>query len=173
MDSDYHLQEETKNRIKEANSNGIRLHIWKRKELENYLLVPDAIQRLIVKSARKRKNLPDVPRIRKILMDIANRMKQDVIDSFAQEFRIAQPRLSVADWNEAARKLVEPSWGSFKGRMSRVGGKSLLSGVNRWAQEEFGVSFNNTRLAAELGRAEIDDEVVSFLRSFEDNEPLS
>jgi predicted ATP-dependent endonuclease of OLD family len=172
LDSDYHLLQETRGRLKEADNNRIRLHIWKRKELENYLLVPDAMQRLIEKSARKRKNVPDAPTIRQVLMDLANKMKQEVIDSFAQEFRTAEPKLSVAHWNDSARKLIEPSWGSFKGRMARVGGKTLLTEVNKWSQKEFGVSFSNVRLAAELQRGEIDDEVVSFLQAFEENEPV-
>jgi hypothetical protein len=172
LDSDYHLEEEIKSRIKEAEDNQIRLHIWKRKELENYLLVPEAIQRLILKFSSKRKNLPGSQQIRDAMVGIAERMKQGVIDPFAQEFRLVQPRLAVQNWNESARKLIEHSWGSFTGKMSLVGGKSMLTELNRWSQAEFAASFTNTRRAAELVRGEIESELVQFLQPFEENEPL-
>jgi energy-coupling factor transporter ATP-binding protein EcfA2 len=172
LDSDYHLEEEVGGRVQEADNNQIRLHIWKRKELENYLLVPDAVQRLIVKFSSKKKNLPGAQQVREAMIRIAEAMKQEVIDSFAQEFRLAQPRLAVQNWNESARKLVERSWGSFAGKISLVGGKSMLAELNKWSQAEFAASFTNARLAAELLREEIDGEVVQFLQAFEDNEPL-
>jgi energy-coupling factor transporter ATP-binding protein EcfA2 len=172
LDSDYHLEEEIKGRIREAENNGIRLHIWKRKELENYLLVPEALQRLIAKLSRKKKNLPGTQQVREAMVKIAEGMKQGVIDSFAQEFKLAQPHLAVPNWNQSARELVEISWGSFKGKMSIVGGKAMLAELNKWSQGELTVSFTNARLAVELTREEIDDEVAQFLQAFEENEDI-
>jgi hypothetical protein len=172
LDSDYHLEEEIKGRIKEAENNGIRLHIWERKELENYLLVPEALQRLIVKLSRKKKNLPGTQQVREAMVEIAEGMKQGVIDSFAQEFRLAQPQLAVPNWNHSARKLVELSWRSFTGKMSMVSGKSMLAELNKWSQKGLAVSFTNARLAAELTREEIDDEAVRLLEAFEENEAV-
>ena len=40
LDSDYHVREEIDQRLKEAKGKNISLHIWQKKELENYLLVP-------------------------------------------------------------------------------------------------------------------------------------
>ena len=53
LDSDYHVPQQTTERLSHASAKGIRLKIWSRKELENYLLVPTAIQRL-VDSLRKK-----------------------------------------------------------------------------------------------------------------------
>ena len=47
FDSDFHVEEEKKQRLLDAKSNDINLHIWNKKEIENYLLVPSAICRLI------------------------------------------------------------------------------------------------------------------------------
>jgi energy-coupling factor transporter ATP-binding protein EcfA2 len=172
LDSDYHLKEEIEDRIKEAKYNEIRLHVWKRKELENYLLVPETLQRLILKLSRKKKNLPGTQRVRDVMIEIAEGMKQDLIDSFAQEFKLAQPKLAVPNWNRSARNLVERSWSSFEGKMSIVGGKCMLAELNKWSQAELAVSFTNARLAAELTREEINSDVALFLQAFEENEDV-
>src|SRR5439155_18436202 len=43
FDSDYHTEEEKIKRLEDAKANEINLHIWSKKEIENYLLVPSAI----------------------------------------------------------------------------------------------------------------------------------
>ena len=172
LDSDYHPPEEVAETLKEARDNGVRLHIWKRKELENYILVPDAIHRLIVKAARRKARVPGPQTIQDQMMKIAETMKQDVIDSCADEFRKRNPRLAMSAWNQAARDIVEPLWGSFEGRMSRVSGKTMLAKLVEWSQREFGAAFSNVRLAAELRTPEIDRELVQFLEGFEQNEEV-
>lgn len=54
LDSDYHTQEAISARYKEALRVGVRLHIWQRKEIENYLLVPSAIMRVMLAKVRKK-----------------------------------------------------------------------------------------------------------------------
>jgi hypothetical protein len=56
--------------------------------------------------------------------------------------------------------------------MSIVGGKAMLAELNKWSQGELTVSFTNARLAVELTREEIDDEVAQFLQAFEENEDI-
>ena len=58
LDSDYHLNEEKKLRYKEAKKHLINLHIWKKKEIENYLLSPTIIQDTL-----KKEEVGDVPSI--------------------------------------------------------------------------------------------------------------
>ena len=40
LDSDYHTPQQITARLAQAADAGVDLHIWKRKEIENYLLVP-------------------------------------------------------------------------------------------------------------------------------------
>ena len=54
FDSDFHTDEEIAERYEEARQNRVYLHVWQRKEIENYLLVPDAISRLIARRTRKK-----------------------------------------------------------------------------------------------------------------------
>ena len=47
FDSDYHTKNEQTERYHQAVERGINLHIWRRKEIENYLLAPTVIARVI------------------------------------------------------------------------------------------------------------------------------
>ena len=172
LDRDYHLPKEIEALMREAENNGIRLHVWSRKELENYLLVPSAIWRLIIKTLPRKATIPDEKEVEQAMVHIAHTMKQGLIDSFAEQFRLLEPRLAVQKWNESARVWVEKWWGSFEARMSIVPGKAVLSELNKWSQSSFSVSFTNAKLAAELSRLEVDAEVVQFLEAFEQNEPV-
>lgn len=52
FDSDFHTEEEKSKRLLDANEHEINLHIWNKKEIENYLLVPSAICRAIKKKEK-------------------------------------------------------------------------------------------------------------------------
>lgn len=54
LDSGYHTDTAIDARIDEAKGHGIQLHVWARKEIESYLLVPTAIHRLIEGRIAKR-----------------------------------------------------------------------------------------------------------------------
>jgi hypothetical protein len=45
FDSDYHTEEQIAERYDEATKRGVELHIWTKKEIENYFLVPNAVFR--------------------------------------------------------------------------------------------------------------------------------
>jgi hypothetical protein len=85
FDSDYHTKEQIQERQIEGENKGIRVKIWNKKELENYLLVPSALSRLIHRLAREKKALPDEECVRQKLDEIAEKLKESVIDGIADE----------------------------------------------------------------------------------------
>lgn len=60
FDSDFHTPGQIANRKAEALKKGLDLHIWERKELENYLLTPTVIRRVIVKRLRGEEKAPTI-----------------------------------------------------------------------------------------------------------------
>lgn len=82
LDSDYHNNEEIKNRYKDSHDKRVSLHIWQRKEIENYLLVPTALFRIISSGKRSSKSL-SIEIICDKLEEIAETFKEDVTDNYA------------------------------------------------------------------------------------------
>lgn len=166
FDRDYHTAEQIRSRLEEADKKGIRLKIWNKKELENYLLVPSAISRLLGKLGRGRKNYPDETAIRSKLEEIAENLKDTVIGGIADEIPRATGISASTAYNVARTKVAE-TWNSFNGKMALISGKEALTALNRWCQDNFKISFTTVRLASELRLNEIDPEVQNFLSAIE------
>src|SRR5450631_494253 len=104
LDSDYHTQEAISARYDEALRVGVRLHVWRRKEIENYLLVPTAICRVI--QARSPKTIDDLTedRVKSRLQKIAETQKDKVFDAISQEALAENRAKGIKFANAIARK---------------------------------------------------------------------
>lgn len=170
LDSDYHIPDEIDERLRESKTRKISLHIWQKKELENYLLVPEAIHRLIGQKAISGKAAPSLHAIKKVLQQIAADLLQDTVDSFATCIHARDRKITVATANQRARELVAQRWNSLADRLSVVGGKKALARIAEWSQKNFGVSLGVASLAAALTVEEIHSEVKDVLSALEGNQ---
>ena len=173
LDSDYFDEAQKRKRLEEAMERNIRLKIWDRKEVENYLLVPGAIVRVL-----QQRN-PPADAIRPTAEGIANQieliadaMRNDTTSAIAEQIKESDRRLSTKTTFDLAIQRVERAWESTEGKLSVVSGKAVLSKLNEWLQQNFGMSFTNRKLASELTLQEIGAEMRAFLEAFENNESL-
>jgi hypothetical protein len=173
LDSDYHTAEEIEARMKDAKDRGVQLHIWKRKEIENYLLVPQAIQRLLARSIVKNKTPPTLEDIIAQLDVIAQNLKDEVLDSLASAIQHRNRGMDAGTANKKARERIEQLWQTADGRLSIISGKSALSALSQWGNHNFGASFSSLRVASELRSDEIDAEVKAVVSSIEEVEPFT
>jgi hypothetical protein len=60
FDSDFHTPAQIAARCADAREKGMNLHVWSKKELENYLLVPRAIHQVLVARSREERVVPAV-----------------------------------------------------------------------------------------------------------------
>lgn len=167
LDSDYYPPELKNKRLEEAKNKNVELHIWKKKEIENYLLIPDAIYRVLYKRIRKKKELPKVNEIQKKINKIVSSLKNSTIDSFSQEIYNLDRSKGISSANRKARKIVEESWSSFDDRVSIVSGKEVFSKLSGWSQRKYGVSFGAPAILSEINRNEIDSEITYLIDKIE------
>jgi hypothetical protein len=167
LDSDYHTPKEIEDRLKDAADKKVRLHIWSRKEIENYLVVPAAIRRVI---AGKCVSPPSIDQIISKLREIAEAVKDDVVDNFADSFRNEDRGKGQQAANRKARELVGLAWSVGEGALHRVSGKGLLSGISEWGKREFGVSFGIAAVLRALRREDLAPEVVGVISAIDANE---
>jgi predicted ATPase len=169
LDSDYHTDDQKERRLQEAKERQINLHIWKKKEIENYLLLPNVISRLIGKKGSSA--APSEAAVWKKTIQIANKFKDEIIDNYAEEI-IATQRRGTKNAYQSARTLVATKWKTNGGILSLVPGKRMLAKLSLWSQDNFQVAFSSFQIAQELRRSEIDPEVVAVIRSIEDHAPF-
>jgi len=145
LDSDYYPPKIIHDRYKDAADKNVHLHIWKKKEIENYLIQPSVIKRII--DQKENKGSPSVIEIENKINEITANLRDKTVDSFSQEFHIIARSNGIASANKKARKIVDDSWSTITGRVGIVSGKKVISKLASWAKENYGVSFSAYRLA--------------------------
>lgn len=172
FDSDYHTEQEIKERYEQANKSHMNLHIWNQKEIENYLLNPSAIFRLIRRRATELVRLDVTEKqVRTQLDNVISEMREDVLDQIANEnHKKFKSDVSVA--NKYARERIEHARQSQYGLASLVSGKKVIAEMSGWANDKFNVSFSPLAIAKEIYVDEIPDEMKRVLAAIETGDRL-
>jgi len=166
LDSDYHSQTEIEDRLNEAKEIGICLHIWTKKEIENYLISPTAMFRILKRNSRTSKPLT-VRIIENKLEEIAEEMKTEITDKFADEIQSKNKKWQPSTVNKEARKIVESVW---KKKLDIISGKELINKFNNWCNSQYKTSLSINGLARELTHEEIPDEAKKIIKAIEKNQ---
>jgi hypothetical protein len=169
LDSDYHTPTEIEARQKDAQAKNVRLHVWQRKEIENYLIAPAAIQRIISQSCPAP---PTVDEIKRKLVEIAESKKHEVYDNYLESFHVGDKAKGTQTANQRARAYLDPIWAGEFGGLHRVSGKAVLSALSDWSKSVHGVSFGVATILSNLRREDLAEEVEAVLASIEGNEPF-
>lgn len=148
LDSDYHTEDEIRERYLEAIDRGVNLHVWGRKEIENFLVHPKAILRVLA-SRVKGNGAPNEADLLIKILEICEEQRSSVEDGFAPAIMQANRKLEVISANKSARKRVHEIWRNEKDRATIVSEKYLLGKLSEWTQKDFGV------LGSRLGRLQL------------------
>lgn len=172
LDSDYHAVGEIEKRYQEAEAKDVQLHVWNKKEIENYLLSPPAISRFITKHAAKRTSTPSLEDIENQLTLLANEIEEEILDAIATECWNSDRSMGHTGANRAARQRIQAVRDEDGNILRLVPGKQLMSQLSEWSNTEFGVSFSTANIAREMRRSEISPEMINVVRSLEEGIPF-
>lgn len=172
LDRDFHTPDQIQEREDKASRKNVQLHIWSKKEIENFLVKPELIHRVIVNRTPLEIDPPTQEDVEAQIRQICEDLYNDTIDNFAQEFLNDDRGRGVQKANRAARNLVDSVWDTEQERISVVSGKRLISAISQWAQQNFQASFGVGALLIELRADEIDSEIWDVLRAVDRGEDL-
>ena len=167
LDSDYHSDPEICSRYEEAAARGVQLHVWSRKELENYLVEPRAIRR-VLQSRIKDQDVPTEPEIWKKILEICENERRSVEDGIALALIQANRKLDLITANRMARSRVDQIWKTQANRPRMVSGKDILSKLSEWTQEEFGTAFGAPAVARQMTATGIPAELADVIAAIEE-----
>lgn len=172
LDSDYHVPEELQNRRDDAHQRHVELHIWQRKEIENYFVMPDVIARIICRRdpALALEDLTET--IGSRIHEIVAMLENIVFDGFATRFRDLNPRGNVAEANRQARRLLAGIFIDPESALARVSGKEVLRQLNGWLHEEYGRAVSLRDILREIRHAEVPSEVRNVIDVIEHARPF-
>lgn len=167
LDRDYKTDDEVHEIVNGARAQGLQIHIWRRKEIENYVLIPAAIQRYIASNVVGSKKPPTIDVVTQRLEKICNDHENDIVDNVATAILDRDRGKGVKHANTVAREWVKKSWNSLEGKVCLVPGKTAISELSGWSKGNYGVSFGANTIARTLLGSEIDSEIVAVIGTIE------
>ena len=164
-DRDYYPNREELLSERNAFDPNVQYYVWEKNEVENYLLVPKALCRLVVNSDRP-------------LLNVSQEMEQKIsqlIDASREEVGDHCVSVHYYYWNTVkkcgydagtlsrkAREYVKENW--EKDRVAMTDAKGfVLPGIKRWMQEKGLSAFSDKKLAESLLPAELAPEVAQLM----------
>lgn len=167
-DRDYFTEATIKAREEEAAKHNVYLHIWKKKELENYLILPSAITRFIIKKRSDLSYLEVEAEVVKEVDRLCEDMKQDtwdcILDILTKERENQRKELSTI--RKHYQPKFEEEWQDRSRRLSIVGGKQLFISLSDRMKSCMNVSFSDKQIASEFTCDEIPQEIKDVFNAF-------
>lgn len=132
----YRTFEEVRLRRQEAKEKGINLHIWDKKEIDNYAINPDVIFRYL--NTNKHKEGLTIKQLKDKINEIIDGMHDDVMNCMAVELQ-----MNDAGRNELA---MEEAWEELNERWREpidvISGRRFFNQLSAWTLENYGVSIS-------------------------------
>jgi energy-coupling factor transporter ATP-binding protein EcfA2 len=173
MDKDYRCDREREAITTECRTFCDYVSIHKRKEIENFLLVPAAMDRAAVRrvtdQAKRTGGDKRYSGDATALLDAFAQVKKSYVSGqyIAERGRFERtnsPKLSQATVAEAALNELETCWCDVSGRLKVIPGKEAVSMFNQYLQSEYGISVTPASIVDAMRVDEIPDEIKNLLR---------
>ena len=149
----------------------VPVHVWNRKEIENYLLSPPALARAITRSLTERRRRSGwtpthAPDVVKLLMEVTDELKHDVQGQLIEK-HAAFTRKSGKATATAAKEITrqfDARWSSLEGRIELVPGKEVLSRLNTRLRRDCDAEVSRARLIASMTLDDYPSEIRRIVR---------
>ena len=162
----YHTMDEIHERRVDARDRKINLHVWDKKEIENYAINPDVIYRYLTTS--KRKGEITIEMLNDKINEIVAGMKDEVLNGITAEIQ-----RNTSGLNEDA---MEDAWEELNNRwiqpLDIVSGRRFFINLSMWTQENYGVSVSARQVVSFFRPEEVPYEVQIVISAIMDGEPL-
>lgn len=163
-DKDYRDERVVQKYLDEAQEKHLILHIWSRKEIENYFIVPEVLFSYIPKEFGL-----DYEQFLSELDDLLEHEKDSVFDAYANQYRVDSKFLSsgeqwdVSRCNREARIYFNSHWQTLDDKISLVNGKSFIKKIRNQFQTKYGVDVTITKILNSFDKDNIPKEMQEFL----------
>ncbi|MFD7081279.1 ATP-dependent endonuclease [Streptomyces sp. NPDC059918] len=161
LDRDYRSQIQVDAVVAKFSEVDVHAHVWAKKELESYLLIPSAIARLCKCSEGE---------VRGFISDILSGMERGVFARILAERQAAEKSSgrSVATITEAVMAEFDRDWQSEGFRYRACPPKEVLAQLNAKLQSEGFRAASFDAIAASVIETELADEMVTVLRRIDE-----
>ena len=173
-DRDYACPEQVQSILDELRAHVALAHIHERKEIENYLLVPEvlcrAMQSAVSERARRLGEQSAEPgSIVEILERLTGPLKGRVQSQYIARRTeyLRRTGRDAATIAEETLEWFEPIWGCLETRMEVVPGKDVLKLLRDELQSQYAISLTDHRIVGAFKPKEIPADLANLLRALD------
>jgi hypothetical protein len=167
--------EQLKDILDELNKHLFFAHIHRRKEIENYLLAPDVLERALHKGmrelARAGVEVIEDESILKILERITKKYRKYVQAQFIgkrnEYLKSKRSKKNEATIAEEAIEEFERKWKDINTRLEIVPGKEVLSDLRNEIQTKYKINLTDYKIIDEFRESEISPDLLKLLSELE------
>jgi len=175
FDRDYRSEPEVTNELESLRTFCDYAHIHSKKELENFLLVPDtldrAIAQVVAEQNRRTGRATSSRSISSLLTEITDSMKHDVQAQYLKRqlpFERSLARgLDDATVTSALLAAFDNRWNDLEARLDMVPGKAVLSALNAHLQRTVGVTITPRLIIEAMLVSDIAPEMKDIITALE------
>ena len=174
FDRDYFSNEEIEVVLQKLSIRFPAVYIHERKEIENYMLVPEPLNRAIQKTIRERNRKMGIDDpgdfdVAQELTLISNEYKSYIMSQLAGK-RSDFIRKTGKDTSTVTREVldsVEDKWANLETRLALVPGKIVLKRLREKLKAHFSINLTDIRIIDEFRTDEILADLVRLLRNLD------
>lgn len=170
FDRDYRCDEEINNIQDDLGKHLEFSHIHGRKEIENYLLVPNVLEKAFKKSVREREKrtgstIAESDSILRIIDNITSTMKIDIQSQYLARRAeyLRNSGLDQATINRDSMQKFEEKWNKIETRLEIVPGKEVLRQLRAELQRIYAISLTDFKIIDEFSVKDIPDDLRDLL----------
>ena len=177
FDRDYRSEREVSSTKAELSKFSVFVHVHERKELENYLLEPPAIERALHRqiSEHNKRSEQEVlcdEDVQQMLVSLSEPLKHKVSAQFQAKRSVFEksksPSLDPATITQRLLDEFEAIWSEWAQRRNVIPGKELLSILNQYLQDKYKVTLSGTAIVASMQPDEVPSEIRSLIDHLEE-----
>lgn len=168
-DRDYFCEGYIDDINKELESSLHMIHIHDKKEIENYLLNSHVIQRVVDKSASKKKFGANFD-VEKAIWEITEKYKSGVQAQLIAKKQAFRKNGSGKDPSTVALEVIkefDKECSDLSGRLRVFGGKEILKDLRRRLDTELSISLTDAKIINEFRPGEIPADMVDLIKKLE------
>lgn len=175
-DHDFWCDEEIEETLKKLNEHLSFAHIHNQKEIENYLLNIDVLDRVLIKSISERNRRAGVEiqleeTVTSILERITSSHKIEFQGQYLSKYvsfhKKNSPGIDVSTLTIAASSRFENEWSVMSERLKIVGGKAVLKGFRTEVNDKYQINLSDIKIIDEYRKGEIPQDIIELVNKLD------
>jgi energy-coupling factor transporter ATP-binding protein EcfA2 len=167
LDRDYRTDEEIAIVEEKLTSEVSLIHILQRKEIENYFIIPGAIEKAVFARLPEGMDRMDVENL---IYEVTSDLKEDTkTQLIAHKAKFNQKSAKdISTIIKEASIQFEKEWKDSLFRFSKIGGKTFFTLLNQRLQDRYKINITITQVASHMKQEDICVDLRTFLKDLDD-----